>query len=354
MADTSYYRRGQVWFVEDKSEPESSIQSKSRPYLVVSNDMCNAHSSVIHMCPLTTKSKSEYIPTHVYITDPRGTSSTILVEQTRIISTKTLRNSRYQYTLTQEVMDRVDKALAIQFGINLTYPTIGEFERLLDSIIARKKEQMSREEQTLDNDKVAVIIDKISSAFNVENESSDNNPTTDGVVEVTVPKIYPPLNPDDYDVNKKPPRPSQIDKFNRRMHKTMDIQNSSTESPKTAPTVIDGIPVHYTPKGRIRWSPELKAQFCKDISSMSVKEVCDKYNITVGNYYNLVSRCRSESDSESQTITKTDDIPTTPEITDIPTMLKDYHAMPLTQFMDKYHFKDRESAIYYVHRYNSR
>ena len=54
--------RGGIVYV--KLEGTGSRQSGYRPVLVISNNMCNKHSPVISVVPLTSKSSKKPIPTH--------------------------------------------------------------------------------------------------------------------------------------------------------------------------------------------------------------------------------------------------------------------------------------------------
>lgn len=101
------------------SQYDGSIQGKSRPYLIVSNDACNESSPVITVVPFTSKDK-KYLPTHVYV-NLYGHKQTILCEQVRAFNKKNLESngSYFISKIPDYIMKKVDKCLAIQLGLNI-------------------------------------------------------------------------------------------------------------------------------------------------------------------------------------------------------------------------------------------
>lgn len=101
------------------SQYDGSIQGKSRPYLIVSNDACNESSPVITVVPFTSKDK-KYLPTHVYV-NLYGHKQTILCEQVRAFNKKNLETngSYFISKIPDYIMKKVDRCLAIQLGLNV-------------------------------------------------------------------------------------------------------------------------------------------------------------------------------------------------------------------------------------------
>lgn len=164
------FRRGQVWYVDDNYKALGSIQGKSRPYLVVSNDLCNKHSPVIHMAPLTSQNKKNNQPTHVKFFNPRMKQDNwILLEQVMPKSVPDIENvSTYHYTLSNDVMAEVDKAIAIQFGIRSFGIDTSEFEVLLDMVVEQKIAQINESTQSMLDARVSryveTLLDKVANA----------------------------------------------------------------------------------------------------------------------------------------------------------------------------------------------
>lgn len=157
--------RGQVWFLVDPYLPreyDSSVQGKNRPWLIVSNDSCNQASTILTAVPLTTQAKND-LPVHVTFSDGKQ-PQTILCEQIRTISESLLYNagSYYKYTLSPEIMQEVDNALAIQLNITLSFPNAERFWKSLESLIRTKVLRAVDETKVsaLDISKLSCLIDK--------------------------------------------------------------------------------------------------------------------------------------------------------------------------------------------------
>lgn len=157
--------RGQVWFLIDPYLPreyDGSVQGKNRPWLIVSNDVCNQTSPVLTAVPLTTQTKNN-LPVHVEFNDGKLTQI-ILCEQVRTISESLLHNSGsyYKYTLSPEIMQEVDNALAIQLNITLSFPNAERFWKSLESLIRTKVLKAVDESKVsaIDISKLSCLIDK--------------------------------------------------------------------------------------------------------------------------------------------------------------------------------------------------
>lgn len=105
--------RGQVWWVTTEIVNQGSKQNKNRPWLIVSNDVCNDKSMVLTAVPLTTADKGNY-PFHVAVNN-FGTTNLILCEQ--ITSIEKSQCERYMYSVSDDIMSKVNSALMLQLGI---------------------------------------------------------------------------------------------------------------------------------------------------------------------------------------------------------------------------------------------
>lgn len=108
------FKRGQVWWADIQCSSTSSIQSGTRPVLIVSNDKCNSHSTVLTVVPLTTQDKTE-LPTHLKVKNPKNIITTILCEQITSIDTYCLKD--YMGTFEEVVMNEVMDKIKIQLGL---------------------------------------------------------------------------------------------------------------------------------------------------------------------------------------------------------------------------------------------
>lgn len=103
--------RGTVYYCDLGNNGEG-VQSGTRPVLVVSNDIGNKHSKVALIAPITSRRKTQ-LPTHFEISLEK--KSTVLCEQVTIIHKSKLFDKIY--TLTEEELIELDKALTISLGI---------------------------------------------------------------------------------------------------------------------------------------------------------------------------------------------------------------------------------------------
>lgn len=104
-------RRGDIFYVEGRKK-EGSEQYPNRPAVIVSNNKCNEHSSVVEVVFLTTAAKNP-LPTHVEVMCQ--VPSTALCEQVHSINKDKL--VEYMRSCTSEEMRRIDEALMISLDI---------------------------------------------------------------------------------------------------------------------------------------------------------------------------------------------------------------------------------------------
>ncbi|WP_275978141.1 type II toxin-antitoxin system PemK/MazF family toxin [Granulicatella seriolae] len=111
-------RRGDV-YVADLSPVIGSEQGGKRPVLIIQNDIGNYYSPTVIIAAITAKSEKTDLPTHIEIKENQfnfNRASVILLEQVRTID-----KSRLLERIThieEDVMTKVDEALAISLGLN--------------------------------------------------------------------------------------------------------------------------------------------------------------------------------------------------------------------------------------------
>ena len=106
-------KRGQVWFYKPSVERPGHIQKGPRPVIIVSNDIMNQHSPVVLAVPCTSQLRRNY-PTHVLFVMNNGVS-VALTEQAGPVCVDEL--VEYKVTLPKYVMEQVDSALSISYGL---------------------------------------------------------------------------------------------------------------------------------------------------------------------------------------------------------------------------------------------
>ncbi|MEA3337440.1 MAG: type II toxin-antitoxin system PemK/MazF family toxin [Chloroflexota bacterium] len=110
------FRRGDIWTVH--LEPVvGSEQGKTRPALVIQNDIGNQYSPVLIVAALTSGENARY-DVQVEVKAPEGglqRNSLVLLNQVRTIDKR--RVGRYWGRLSTQTMQRVDEAIKISLGL---------------------------------------------------------------------------------------------------------------------------------------------------------------------------------------------------------------------------------------------
>lgn len=113
--------RGYIYIVDIKKVNNSHIQSGSRPCIVISNDKNNMHSPVVTVIPLTSSTIKNKIPTHVIIKPSNHNKlsydSIALCESVFPVDKKLFQKKNVVGKLTNDEMEKIEKALLIQLGI---------------------------------------------------------------------------------------------------------------------------------------------------------------------------------------------------------------------------------------------
>ena len=109
--------RGAIYIV-NLPDSGGSIQKNTRPCVLISNNMANKFSSVLHVCPISSQvtSKSK-LPTHIRMSGNCGLQreSIALCEQTMLVNKNTIMNQ--VGFCDEETLERISRGVAIQFGI---------------------------------------------------------------------------------------------------------------------------------------------------------------------------------------------------------------------------------------------
>ncbi len=113
-------QRGDIWFADLGSHPDSSVQGGIRPVIILSNDMGNAHADTVNIVPMTRHLKKPELPCHTHllpgsISDihQRLDPSMILAEQLTTVSKHALR-SYAGHISDADAMNRIETAVIAQ------------------------------------------------------------------------------------------------------------------------------------------------------------------------------------------------------------------------------------------------
>lgn len=115
-------KRGDIYYA-DLSPVVGSEQGGTRPVLIIQNDVGNKFSPTVIAAAITSKTDKSKLPTHIDVyAEHYGLSrdSVILLEQIRTIDKKRLKEKMGH--LDDDVMNRVNNAITVSFGLNDPVP----------------------------------------------------------------------------------------------------------------------------------------------------------------------------------------------------------------------------------------
>ena len=110
-------KRGDIFYA-DLSPVVGSEQGGCRPVLIVQNDTGNKHSPTVIAAAITSQTGTRRLPTDIGLPGHEGVGgrgSGSLLEQIRTIDKRRLRE--HTGHADRSVMDQVDSALAVSFGL---------------------------------------------------------------------------------------------------------------------------------------------------------------------------------------------------------------------------------------------
>lgn len=108
-------KRGDIFYIRNEWYREGSEIRKSRPGIIVSNNVNNRCGKVVEVVFLTSKPKEKGMPTHVVVKST-GRRSIALCEQPTPVAVERVEN--WLASATKREMELVDEALLIALGID--------------------------------------------------------------------------------------------------------------------------------------------------------------------------------------------------------------------------------------------
>ena len=121
-------KRGDIYYA-DLSPVVGSEQGGLRPVLIIQNDVGNRYSPTVIAAAITSRMGKTRLPTHIDIyADKAGLAknSVILLEQIRTLDKRRLKEKIGH--LDEGVMQRVDSAIAISFGLGSSGAAVASAE----------------------------------------------------------------------------------------------------------------------------------------------------------------------------------------------------------------------------------
>jgi len=113
----TFPKRGEIYLVNFDPTVGSEIQ-KTRPALILQNDISNQHSPITIVAALTSQFDSELYPTEVLINPPEGGlsyPSVVLLNQIRSIDRQRL--IRRLGLISDQLLDKINSTIQISLGL---------------------------------------------------------------------------------------------------------------------------------------------------------------------------------------------------------------------------------------------
>lgn len=268
----SRFKRGDVWFLHFSNEKgdgldDSSVQKKSRPYLIVSCEENNLNAPTFNVLPISTRD-NDHLPMHVYYRYQEsaniGRNQTIFCEQITTVSVLIFNDdkSRYMYSLSVELMNKVDEALTRQLGLKPRVADMQVLERLVHEAAETERARIEAEKQKYATMRMEKLAEYLAKTFNL-------NITTDIL-----------QNGTEYRDAELQMVDKQTVKEMRETAKERKSVKTRTESDKPEMQITQDTKAETKPKSkRSKWSDEAKKQFLQDYKCLTIAQMSEKYGI---------------------------------------------------------------------------
>ena len=268
----SRFKRGDVWYLHMPTEngdgTASSVQKKSRPYVIVSCEENNNCAPTLNVCPITTRN-SDHLPPHVYFRYEDGSEAArnqlVLCEQVTTVGADVFNHpkSYFMYSFDVEFMDKIDEALAAQLGLRVRVADMNILENLINKLAAQKAEDIKQlSAQSLDI-RVNDLAARLAKQFGVKLDSTD---MLNGLVYNNADLEYAPAE----------------------VKEQLTKVAAERTAPKATVAPLKKTPMDEAPpKAAVskkatknRWTPEVMQTFVEDYKKLSISAMSAKYNLT--------------------------------------------------------------------------
>ena len=109
------FQRGQIWWYEDCNTFDSSVQGKTRPVIIISNNKANENSNNVTVIPCTTKIKRLDMKTHILFS-LNNINNITLCES--ILTANKAKLHNYEGVCDNELMEKIEDGVKIALGLS--------------------------------------------------------------------------------------------------------------------------------------------------------------------------------------------------------------------------------------------
>lgn len=311
MNQTSKVQRGMVFWYnpvwamtkgsplvkESDINPNGSIEFKRRPYVVVSNNTHNFFATTVNLVPVTTRPHGT-LPCHVEFTY-NDRPQVILTES--IVTGNIADLDAYMYTLSPEIMAKVDEAIRCQLYVheNVSLALITLEQHLNDMIgrivtAARAQQEATQVQVSLTNSKIEDIA--LNLATQVEDLLGEMAAAPSAVVEAAESTPVPPVEKEptiasttpksDGGSSREPvewampPAPEKSKKAPKAKKPTKRTTKGKQQKSTPQQTSSEGTAVQPKKPGKpSKYSVEFMVKYLRDFDIYPPRMMCDRYGI---------------------------------------------------------------------------
>lgn len=301
----SEFKRGDVWYVRlnvefGDNKDTSSVQKKSRPYVIVSCEQNNNCAPVLNCIPIATR-ENDHLPMHVYYKYGKR-DQIVMCEQITTLSVNDFHRegSHFMYSFNVDFMNEIDEKLAAQLGLTPRVADMKVIEKLIDKITTDREAELKRKYEDNLEARVSVIADRIAKKFGIDLSAQDMldginyrpeqlhyvNKQTRTEMDETIKERTTP----------KPVSETSIYKGDLSVYGDLvDPDKTAIEIPKVEPVVEKPSTKKETKTGRTnnKWDEDSMKRFLDDYKHLSISAMSSKWNMakkSVATYASLFKK----------------------------------------------------------------
>ena len=281
----SKFKRGDVWYLHMDTESgdgieKSSVQKKSRPYVIVSCEENNNNAPTFNVLPICTRN-NDHLPMHVFFNyqdgSPSGRNQLVLCEQITTVSVEVFNNRRsyFMYSFHLNMMNAIDEALTRQLGLKPRVADMKVLERLIDEIAAKKEAELKAIKEKELATRMEELAADIAARFGITLD------TTCAISGLTYrPEELRNASKDVVEKMTATAKERAVPRKKKSVGTASDAKNRVADIPKPSKEeTTTPAPAKRSGK-RTQWTIEKKKEFVDDYAKMSVSEVAAKWNLT--------------------------------------------------------------------------
>lgn len=274
----SRYRRGDVWFLHFPDEKGdgisgSSVQKKSRPYLIVSCEENNLNSPTFNVIPISTKD-NDHLPMHVYFRyqdgPTGGRNQLVLCEQVTTVSILVFNDPKsfFMYSFNLDFMNKVDEALAAQLGLRPRIADMHILERIVHELAESEKAKVEAAKQKEAGVRMENIANYLAKTFGltITTEQLQNGcEYRDEQLQMADKKTVQDMR--------------ETAKERRESVSTIPTKPSESKTSKSSTPVAKPTPVAKEKKKNNRWTDKSRAEFLEYYRTHTISETAEHYGM---------------------------------------------------------------------------